>query len=180
MLDGVESVSTSHSHHHSHHESRWRRFLRIYRFEIIWLAIVALAVFLIFEPWHIRRWLSWLLTQVFIYVQRFLDQLVGRITDFSARATFSDTIGFLLLLVAFVLILIRVRWRLIHSPTLAALRCPKCDSTIHIVHRHTVDRLINLYVPVRRYHCANGECRWNGLRVGTRHGSSRASTSGPS
>jgi hypothetical protein len=97
-LDGVESVNTS--HHHSHHESRLRRFLRIYRFEVIWLAIVALAVFLIFEPWHIRRWLSWRLTHIVFYARRFIEQLVGKIADSLAQAAFSDTIGFLLLLVA--------------------------------------------------------------------------------
>jgi hypothetical protein len=177
-LDGVESVSTS--HHHSHHETRLRRFLRNYRFEVIWLAIVAVAVFLIFEPWHIRRWLSWQLTHIVSYARRFIEQLVGRIADFLAQAAFSDTIGFLLLLVALVMIAWRVRWRLLRNPAYTTVRCPKCDGTIHVIHRHTVDRLINLYVPVRRYRCANAECRWCGLRIGNGRGSGRASTSGRS
>jgi hypothetical protein len=35
-------------------------------------------------------------------------------------------------------------------------------------------------VPVRRYRCANAQCHWQGLRVGTGHGSSRASARGSS
>jgi hypothetical protein len=78
------------------------------------------------------------------------------------------------------MIALRVRWRLLRNPAYTTVRCPKCDGTIHVIHRHTVDRLINLYVPVRRYRCANAECRWNGLRIGSRRGSDRASTSGRS
>jgi hypothetical protein len=116
-------------------------------------------------------WLRRAATSVLGGVGR-LDDLIGA---FLARTTFSDTVGFLLVLGALAAIALRVRWRMLRNPALTLLRCPRCDGQIHRVHRHAVDRLICLFVPVRRYRCANDECRWHGLRVGGDQGSGRAS-----
>jgi len=163
-----------------HRESRLRRILRAYKFEIIWLVIVALGVFLIFERLNIRSSLfEWLRRASAVALGG-----VGRLDDqfgaFLARITLSDAIGFALVLGALVAIALRVRWRLIHNPALALLRCPRCDGNIHRVHRHALDRLISLYVPVQRYRCANDQCLWHGLRVGAGHGSGRSSSRGHS
>ena len=152
-----------------------RRFLRTYRFEIIWLIVVVLGVFLIFERLNIRgSFIAWLrrATAATLHGVGQLDEMVA---DFLARTTLSDGIGLALVLGALGAIALRVRWRLIHNPALALLRCPRCNGNVHRVHRHAVDHAINVFVPVRRYRCANDECRWHGLRVGTDHGSDRAS-----
>jgi len=152
-----------------------RRFLRTYRFEIIWLIVVALGIFLIFERMSIRSsliaWLRWV-AAVTLHGVGHLDEVAAAIL---ARTTFSDAIGYVLVLGALVAIFLRVRWRTMHNPAFAVLRCPKCDGGIHRAHRRRVDRLVSLFVPVRRYRCSNNQCRWCGLRVGTGHGASRAS-----
>jgi hypothetical protein len=138
--------------------------------------VVALGVFLIFVRLSIRdslfEWLRWVSAVASDGVGRLDDQLGALLV----RITLSDAIGFALVLGALVAIALRVRWRLLHNPALALLRCPRCDGSIHRVHRHAVDRVISIFVSVRRYRCANDACRWHGLRVGTGHGSGQAPT----
>lgn len=167
---------SAHQHHHRRRdEGKLRRFLRTYRFEIVWLLIVALGIFLIFERLNIRSSsIAWLrrAAAATLHGVGHLNEVVDA---FLAQTTLSDVIGYALVLGALLAICLRVRWRIIHSPKLTDLRCPHCGGAIHRSHRRAVDRFISSFVPVRRYRCANDQCRWYGLRVGTSHGSSRAS-----
>jgi hypothetical protein len=174
-----ESASTAQPDRR-HREGRLRRILRAYRFEIIWLVIVALGIFLIFERLNVRSSLFEWLGRVSAAAQGGVGRLDDQFGAFLARITLSDAIGFALILGALAVIALRVRWRLIHNPALALLRCPRCDGNIHRVHRHAPDRVISLYVPVQRYRCANDQCLWHGLRVGAGHGSSRSLSRGHS
>jgi hypothetical protein len=121
--------------------------------------IVALGVFLIFERLNICsslfEWLGRASAVALGGVGRLDDQLGA----FLARITLSDAIGFVLVLGALVTIGLRERWRLIRNPALALQRCPRCEGSIYRVHRHSVDRLISLYMPVQRYRCVNGQCQ---------------------
>jgi hypothetical protein len=160
---------------HRHRESQPRRYLRTYKFEIVWLIVIALGIFLIFERLSIRStvidWLRRASAAALGGVGR-LDELVSA---FLARTTLSDVIGYVLIVGALAAIVMRVRWRVMRDPALASLRCPKCNGGIHREHRRRLDHFISFFVPVRRYRCANDQCRWCGLRVGTGHGESRAS-----
>jgi len=169
-----QPLQQQHHHHHHRHESPLRRFLRAYWFEILWLASVALGIFLIFERMRIRSTLIGWLNRVVTVVLHGAGHLDEHVSAFLARTTVSDAIGYVLILGALLAIFLRLRWRMMHSPALTVLRCPRCNSSIHRTHRRPIDRLICLFVPVRRYRCANGQCRWKGLRVGTGHGESRA------
>jgi hypothetical protein len=95
-------------------------------------------------------------------VQRILQALV----DFVQSTTLSDLTAYVLLLIAIVFAVFRIRWRLVRLPRLRTRECPRCGGKIHRIRRHRTDRLISLYVPVRRYVCKNRDCRWQGLRVG--------------
>jgi hypothetical protein len=150
--------------------------LRTYRFEIIWLGIVAVGIFLVVERLNVRGLLSAWLRRGSAAALGGVGRLGSVVGTFLARTTLSDVVGFLLVLGALVTIALRLRWRLIHNPNLSLLRCPRCDGQIHRVHRRAVDRLICFFVPVRRYRCSNDECRWHGLRVGAGLGSGRSST----
>lgn len=176
--DRVEFVSTS--QHHRRRAGRARQFLRTYRFEIVWLVVVAAGIFLIFERLNIRSSVIAWLQQILAAAVRGVGRLDDQMGALLARITLSDLVGLVLIAGALVAILLRVRWRLLRDPALALVRCPRCSGPIHRVHRHTIDRLISLYVPVRRYSCASAQCGWRGLRVGTGHGADRASTRKPS
>jgi len=160
--------------------SRLRQFLQTYKFEIAWLLIIGLGIFLVFERLNIRTSLIAWLRRLAGAMQHNAGDLGGVLDAFLARTTLSDAIGFVLILGALGAIVLRVRWRLLHNPALALLRCPKCNGNMHRVHRHNVDHIISFYVPVRRYRCTNDQCRWTGLRVGTGHGSSRTPARGRS
>lgn len=154
-------------HRHRSHDKPGRvgLFWRRYRFEILWALAVALGIFLLLERFNIRatfmRWLR--------IAAAFLLQGAGRLGDavirFLTRTTLSNAIAYVLILGAMAALVLRVRWRLQNSPRLTALKCPRCGGDIHRVHRTTTDHLISVFVPVRRYRCANRDCRWHGRRV---------------
>ncbi len=145
--------------------SRLGVFLRQYRFEIIWAAVVALGVFLVFERMNIRRTvLQWLGAVAAALLHR-AGHVGEAVAAFLARTTLSDAVGYALILGALVALLLRVRWRLMRSPRATALRCPACSGEIHRVHRSRLDHALSGFVPVQRYRCANRVCRWEGLRV---------------
>lgn len=162
------------SRHRSHRRpNRLRQFVRQYAFEIVWVAIVGLGIFLIFERMNIRkslfRWLS-------LVAQRLLrgaGQLGDTVVGWLAATTLSDAIGIALVLGALLVLFLRVRSRWLNNPALSTLRCPKCQGPIHRVHRTRLDHLINRIVPVQRYCCADRACRWQGLRIHSKHVVSR-------
>jgi hypothetical protein len=158
-----------------HHESGLREYLHAYRFEIIWLVIVALGLGLIFRRPHIRSLFSAWFTHFAAAAGFALEHMGAWVADLLARLTLSGAIGYALVIGALVAIALRLRWRMLRSPTLTLLSCPRCGGHLHRVHRRAVDHLISLYVPVRRYSCENDECCWHGLRVSAGHGSSRSS-----
>ena len=160
---------------HRTNERKFRRILRSYNFEIIGLIVIALGIFLVVERVSIRSILIGWLRQASAAGLHSVGHLGGHVSAFLAHTTLSDVVGYVLIIGALAAILMRVRWRLMHNPALAVLQCPKCHGGIQRVHRRRIDRLLGLFVPVRRYRCPNGQCRWRGLRVGTGHGESRAS-----
>lgn len=152
-------------HHHHPKSSRARDFLRQYRFELIGLVVVLLGVFLVFERMNIRTsLLSWLRNTA-ASLLRGAGRVDNLVNDFLARTSLSDAIGYALILAALIILVLRFRWRLRHSARLTLLTCPKCGGNLHRVHRTRLDHMINTFVPVRRYRCAQRSCNWKGLRV---------------
>ena len=42
-------------------------------------------------------------------------------------------------------------------------KCPECNlRTLVLIHRRSIDRMINRIYPIRRYRCRNPECHWEG------------------
>ncbi len=169
---------TENSHRHRSHRraNRLQFFLRRYTFEIVWLAVIALGIFLIFERMNIRHNLFVWASRIAKAALRGAGQFGDTISGWLARTTPSDAIGILLVIGALLAIVLRLRWRLLHNPALSAQVCPKCQGPIHRVHRSWTDHLINTFVPVRRFHCANRECRWKGLRIHTSGAGGRIQT----
>ena len=147
--------------HRSHRENPTLKFVRRFWFEILWVLAVMAGIFLILERVNLReRAASWVMAGV-----RALDHSQETLLRSIAHVTLSDAVGAALLLAALVSIVLRVRWQIMRSEALTSAKCPKCGGSIHRVHRHFRDHLIDVYVPVRRYRCARRECHWEGLRV---------------
>lgn len=79
--------------------------------------------------------------------------------------TLSDLTAYVLLLVVAGLVIWRVRHRLLTVPRFSELQCPQCGGELTRIHRHSSDRALGWFVPLRRYQCKNSECTWQGLRV---------------
>ena len=52
------------------------------------------------------------------------------------------------------------------APIASEHLCPRCAGNLIRIRRRVIDRLLSLFVPVRRYECPNSFCGWKGnLRV---------------
>jgi hypothetical protein len=87
------------------------------------------------------------------------------VISYVQRITLSDLVAYVLLFGAVSLAMWRTRRRLMTPSRYTALACPRCGGEVHRIHRRWYDRLLDLYVPVRRYQCKDPECCWRGLRV---------------
>ncbi len=76
--------------------------------------------------------------------------------------------GGLVILAGVALVLWRIRYRLENASRWHEHTCPRCGSSLHRIHRNTLDRMIGfLMLPhSRRFRCDNLECGWSGLRYG--------------
>jgi hypothetical protein len=141
------------------------QLLRTYWVEVAIGVGLLLTVFLFFERLNIRASIFAWLNRLDDALMSFVGRAIETLMRFRASLGLSETIAIPLFLVLLVAIVWRVRWRLQRTPSLVSLTCPRCGGRIHRSHRHATDRLISLFVPVRRYRCATKECRWHGLRI---------------
>jgi hypothetical protein len=138
--------------------------------EILAVVFVLLAIFLLVERMDIRKTLFAWLVGLLDGLGSLGRNLVTGIRRFVQTTTLSDLTAYVLILIVLGLIVWRTRWRLMTLPSLTAQECPHCGGELHRIHRRGLDRLVSLYVPVRRYQCRNRDCHWQGLRVGkSRH-----------
>ncbi len=136
-----------------------------WRAEIVIGLLVAFGIFLLVERMQIRQTLLGWLRQGAQFLRELGGDVVRGIEAFVQSTTVSDLTGYTLLLVALVAVAWRTRWRLMTMPRFTSRTCPQCGSDLHRIHRRPSDRLLDLFVPVRRYRCKNRDCRWQGLRV---------------
>ena len=133
--------------------------------EILVGILVAFAIFLLVERMSIRQTLwKWLLA-LWHGIAGLVSGLAHAVANRAQHTSVSDLLAYCLLLMALSLILWRARRRFMTQPRYTMLRCPRCGSEVHRIHRHWHDRLLDLYIPVRRYQCEAPDCRWRGLRV---------------
>ncbi len=164
-------MTEAHHHHHRHErqQSRFERLLRAYWVEALIVVALALAIFLLFEQMNIRGTLLGWAEVAGAAGLGALERLVNAVARFRAGLGLSELIAIPMLLGVLLALIWRVRWRLERTPSLTTLLCPRCKSDLHRIHRRTSDRLLGLFIPLRRYRCSNRECGWSGLRVASGH-----------
>lgn len=79
----------------------------------------------------------------------------------------SAAIGVLVVILVLAFALFTLRWTLMHSPRFVHVSCPVCGGPLHRIHRRPADRVLSLFVPVKRFQCKDHQCGWSGLRVST-------------
>ena len=155
------------SENHGHHQrkSTFGTVLRANLVEITAALVVVVGLFLLLERMSIRSTLFRWATVGSQNALHMLGRAGDAIANSIARLTLSNAVGLVLVIVAVVALILRIRWRLVRSASQTALRCPRCTGGVHRVHRRRGDRVVSLFIPVRRYRCSNKECRWCGIRV---------------
>jgi hypothetical protein len=156
-------MSEDHGDHRR--KSTFGTVLRANLVDITAVLVVALGLFLLLERTNIRATLFHWATVGSQNALHVLGRAGDAIAHSIARLTLSNAIGLVLVVVAVIALILRIRWRLVRSASQTALRCPRCGGGVHRVHRRWGDRVVSLFVPVRRYRCSNRECRWCGIQV---------------
>jgi predicted RNA-binding Zn-ribbon protein involved in translation (DUF1610 family) len=132
----------------------------------IGLAIAVLvAIFLLVEPWEIRKTVFRWFRRLFGSLSGFLGGVRDALVNWWVGLTLSDATAFLILLGVLLVSYWRLRWRIIHTERYWSITCPECGfSELHRIHRRLRGRLVQLMgFPVARYQCSN--CGWRGLRI---------------
>lgn len=141
------------------------RFWREWRVEIVIALLVCLAIFLLVEQMNIRQSMYVGLVGLVGWLSRTVAGVLEGLVRLARGTTVSDLTAYLLLLVVAGLVIWRVRHRLLTLPKFSDIECPRCGGELARIHRRWPDRVLSLFVPIRRYQCQNQECTWRGLRV---------------
>lgn len=136
-----------------------------WRIEVFIVLLVAFGIFLLVEQMQVRQTILGWVRRALQAMSHLGSAILPRVMDFVQATTLSDLLGYLLLLLAIAMVVWRARWRLMTMPRFTTRQCPRCGSDLRRIHRHRLDRVLDLLVPVARYRCKNSECRWSGLRV---------------
>jgi hypothetical protein len=174
MAEPEESPTTQSSTrritHRSKRQGALARFWSEWHVEILICCMVALAIFLLVERMQIRQTLLGWLRLGLRALGGMASGLLRGAASLMRNTTLSDMTGYALLLLALAFVAWRVRWRLMRAAALKTRTCPRCGGKLHRIHRRWRDRVVSLYVPVRRYRCGDPSCGWSGMRVeGSRH-----------
>jgi len=163
---------------HRHRSERRRNpfllFLKAYGVEILITVALVLAVFLLFEQMDIRKTLMGWFSEVTVAGTNATTRLFDALVGFRSRLGLSELIAIPMLIGVLILLTWRIRWRLGNTPALVDTHCPRCGGGLQRVHRRFFDRVISIFVPVRRYRCPNRGCGWMGVRVFTHSGRDHA------
>jgi Ca2+/Na+ antiporter len=143
-----------------------KKILREYRLEITGLIIALLGIFLVSQRGKVESFLRENYFQLSQYLSSLNQTVQADLQRSLQRLSFSEMVGWLLVLLAVPFVIYRLRYRFSQSEHWRATVCPRCGSEMHRIHRRLIDRLLSrtLMPHARRYQCTNAACHWSGLR----------------
>ena len=139
-----------------------RKFIRAYGLEIIALFVVLLGGFFLVDRWDIRG----AIIRIAADVIQGLPLVVNKWMNSFNHLSTSDILGGLLVILAGLFLLWRIRNRFLKSGHWLGTTCPRCGEPIHRIHRTRFDRFLGIVLlpEARRYQCVGEECGWIGRR----------------
>ncbi|RMF06569.1 MAG: hypothetical protein D6762_09215 [Candidatus Neomarinimicrobiota bacterium] len=149
-----------HHHHHRHRNTFWQEF----RFEITVTLLLVTGVALLVEQFEIRRtvW-GWIQTGV-RFLNRFFRNFFQDFFNFLLSLRLSNTIGVILILIAFFMIFNRFRKKMIVRYSVL-YSCPQCGSELARIHRTFYHKVLGLFfwANIRHYKCK--KCDYKGIKM---------------
>ena len=137
-----------------------------YRYEIAFVVIILLGVFLV----SVREseWQNFFSasTKTFNNITSSFKTIDDSLYNFISSITLSEFLGAVFIFIASGVIFGRIRHRFLKSNHWNGTTCPKCGSEIVRKHRTRFDYIISKrFLPdARRYQCTKNACSWTGLR----------------
>jgi len=141
-----------------------KSILREFTMEIIIGILFLLGIFLLLEEMEIKTYIFHGIVSFFQAITNGFSNSLGAIIGTVDIIETSDIVGTLLILVAFFLIMHRVRQKaIIRLHELSA--CPDCGGDLLHIHKNYLQRLTSkiFRLKIRRYHCKS--CEFEGLRI---------------
>ncbi len=142
-----------------------RRDTNNYRLEIIFAVLALFGVFLVVVGAGLQDTVLSRAQNLVSSGATAAQTLGQRLDRFLMSQSVFNLLGIVLIVGAVVFLVWRARYRAIHSTHWAAKACPTCGSELTRVPRHTADRIVAVFLPVRRYACTNPACGWQGRRI---------------
>jgi len=153
-----------HHHHSRHRTSFWSEF----RFEITVTLLLLTGIALLVEKFEIRRTVWHWIQEAIKFLSGHFSNLAQRSIDFIMSFKLSNSIGILLILIAFFMIFNRFRKKMIVRYSLLDT-CPNCDSDLRRIHRTWQHKLIGyfMWADVKNYECK--KCDYRGIKMDWKH-----------
>ena len=121
--------------HHRHKDSKVRSFFQEYSFEFIVIGLFGLGVFLLMEKMSIKSYIGKFFVTIVKGIIDFISTLFETVTNYLSQIETSDIVGILLIFASFVLVYMRIRFRIIQRHAYLP-ECPSCGGDLRRIHRH--------------------------------------------
>lgn len=152
-------------HRHRRKSKRFKNsFFGAFKQEFLIGILFLLGVFLLVEDLEIKEAIYNGILNFFRWISESFSSLVEKILEVIQSFEGSDIVGNLLIIMAIVLFIIRIRSKAIERYGELS-RCPECDAELVRVHRNAFQRLTGdlFRLKIQRYRCKS--CDFDGLRI---------------
>ena len=135
-------------------KSQLKYLLNEYNFEIFILFLIFLGIFLLLENFELKSLIKTLINDIFNLITLLFKKFYHFIFNFISRIEQSDIVGLSLLSIAFFLIIIRWRYRLILKYSFFDT-CRNCNNKIQRIKRKRIIKISSylLRLKVKKYEC---------------------------
>ena len=106
-----------------------KNLLYKYYFEIIVVLMIISGLFLFIKDFELKKFLNNILLMIFNQFKNFFENIIKFISYQVSNVRLSNSLGFIILIITFVLILFRLKRRLINNVTIN--KCIKCENKIY-------------------------------------------------
>ena len=147
-------------------EHHMRELLGKYWVEVIFGLGLVLGIYLLVEDVSIWAFVLDVYQSILFAIRTFSSSISQAMTVYVSSLELSDLVGFVMVIGAVVILLVRARRRYLQSDRYVGRFCPICGNAIVRLHRTRGDQILSqvLFFKFHRYRCGNQECDWAGLR----------------
>ena len=138
--------------------------MREYNYEITVLLLFLSGLFLLLEKMNIKKELFNILKKVILFIKDIIIYILSIVVKIIRSIEISDLIGMILIAMAFIMVIKRIRSRFIQKFSQLS-ECPKCGEDLNRAHRTTKQKLLGWLLYVKAMHFSCKKCDYHGLQI---------------